>query len=204
MDELNNNHFEIIKEFSLDKDALLRSRCAALLINFQTDDSLKLLLHLCSDTDDLVRAEAYDSLGAFVFPKVERTLFKSINSEKNTLPLEYAIFSWADVSSKLHNDFHFHISFIKKLLQKNKSEEYAESQIRLACCYALQLFGCNSIYSMIQFLNHEEYLIRCSALNLLYDVLNKENEDLIKSAVLERLNNEETIAVKCEAEKFFQ
>lgn len=204
LDRLDDSHFEILKKFTFDEDSFVRSRCAALLINFETEESLKLLLHLSNDDDAFVRTEAYDSLGIFYYLEVEEVLFKAISFEEDGLAKKYSILSWADVSSKLHDNFEAHILFTRNLIQNNISEEYDENQIRLACYYALQLFGCHSIYKMIQFLDHNEYLIRCSALNLLYEVMSEENEELIKSAVTELLKKEKTVAVKCEAKKFFE
>lgn len=198
---LNDNHFEILKQFSYDNCSFLRSRCAALLINFKTEESLKLLLHLSNDKDSFVRTEAYDSLGVFYFPEVEATLFKAINLERNGLAKQYSILSWADVSYRLHDNFKDNIIFMLNIIDENQTEDYDSSQIRLCCYYALQLFGYDTIYNMISFLNSNEYLIRCSALNLLNNVANEKNKELIKQAVVDLLKIEKTVAVKYEAEK---
>lgn len=201
---LNDSHFEILRKFTFDEDSFVRSRCAALLINFETEESLRLLLHLSNDEDAFVRTEAYDSLGIFYFPEVEAALFKAISFEEDGLAKQYSILSWADVSSKLHDDFKDNISFMLNVINCNQADNYDSNQICLCCYYALQLFGCDVIQNMIDFFNSDEYSIRCSALNLLYDVMNEENEELINSAVVELLKKENTIAVKSEARKFFK
>lgn len=201
IDVLENKHFGILKKFSYDKDAFVRSRCAALLINFKTDESLKLLLRLSNDKNSFVRTEAYDSLGVFYFTKVEETLFKAISFEKNGLAKQYAILSWADVSSKLHNKFKDYILFILNEIDNYHTEEYNSCQIRLSYYYALQVFGYDVICNMISFLNNDNYLIRCRALNLLNDIADKNNKKIIETSIINLLKTEETIAVKCEAKR---
>lgn len=200
IDTLDEIHFKILKKFSYDKNSFVRSRCAALLINFETEKSLKILLRLSSDNNALVRTEAYDSLGIFYFPEVEKALFRAINLEKDCLAKQYSILSWADVVSQLHDDFKENIVFVQNIIDSNQTEDYDSCHIRLSCYYALKLFRCDVINNMIDFLNSDEYTIRCSALNLLNDVADDTNRELIRS-VVELLKTEKTVAVKCEAEK---
>lgn len=195
------SHFRILKKFSYDKNPFVRSRCAALLINFEMAESLKILLRLSHDRDAFVRTEAYDSLGIFCFPEVEKTLFRAINLEKNCLAKQYSVLSWADVASQLHDEFNEHIAFVQNIIDHNQTEDYDSCHIRLSCYYALKLFRCDVIDNMIDFLNSYEYTVRCSALNLLNDVANDTNRESIRSAVAGLLKTEKTVAVICEAEK---
>lgn len=195
------SYFKILKKFSYDKNSFVRSRCAALLINFETAESLKILLRLSNDKDAFVRTEAYDSLGIFYFPEVEKTLFRAINLEKDCFAKQYSILSWADVVSQLHDDFKENIIFVQNIIDNNQTEDYDSCHIRLSCYYALKLFGCDVINNIFDFLNSEEYTVRCSALNLLNDVADDANRELIRSAVVELLKTEKNVAVKCEAEK---
>ena len=62
MSSLKEKHFFVLKELSKDKDSYIRSEAAALLINFESNQSKNILLRLAKDDVSLVRTEAYDSL----------------------------------------------------------------------------------------------------------------------------------------------
>lgn len=191
--ELDVSHFKILKKLSSDENDFVRSRCASLLINFKTEESLTLLLDLCNDDDAFTRAEAYDSLAMFYNTRVEKALYNAINSENDELALRYAIVSWADIVSNLYSDgFKKHINFVLNKINTEISEGCL-----LAYYYALHLFGYNgAVEKIISFLKNDDYSIRCSSLNMLKDVLNEENKGLIKVSIIDRLKTEEAFAVK--------
>lgn len=74
--KLTDKHFRKIIKFSNDKDVLVRSMVADLLINFESNESKKVLLKLACDKKAMVRTSAYDSLSAFKSKKVEKFLKK--------------------------------------------------------------------------------------------------------------------------------
>lgn len=191
--ELDDSHFKILKELSFDKDAFVRSGCAALLINFETEESMTLLLNLSKDDDSFVRTEAYNSLAIFYNTRVEKTLYNAVNSENDKLALKYAIVSWADIASNLYSDgFEKYINFVL-----NKINTEISAGCLLGYYYALHLFGYNgAVEKIISFLKNDDYSIRCSSLNILKDVLNEENKGLIKVSIIDRLKTEEAFAVK--------
>lgn len=75
--KLTPKHFRKIIKFSDDKDVLVRSMVADLLINFESNESKKVLLKLACDKKAMVRTSAYDSLAVFKSKKVEKFLKKS-------------------------------------------------------------------------------------------------------------------------------
>ena len=83
MSSLKEPHFTVLKELSKDKDEFIRSKTAALLINFESNQSKNILMRLAQDKDDLVRIEAYDSLKVFGLEEVEIFLQSAICREKN-------------------------------------------------------------------------------------------------------------------------
>lgn len=189
---LNNNHFEILKQFSYDNCSFLRSRCAALLVNFINEDSMNLLIKLCQDEDSFVRTEAYDTLGVFWFGQSEEILFRAIQKENDDLALSYAILSWADVVKHLHDNFKNQIAFVISLINQKYSED-----VLLSCYYALYTFGNQqALERMIEFLNNKSYHVRCSTLNLLHDVSNSTNVNLIEESINKLLKTEKEIAVR--------
>jgi len=195
---LDDSHFAILKSLSSDKDAFVRSRSAALLINFESEESLDLLLKLSGDDDAFVRTEAYDSLSVFHFENVEKTLYQAIISENDELARRYAILSWTDVSLHLYDNFGDKISFVLNKLETEDSDGCLLDYYR-----ALHLFGhkgaLDPLEKMIEFLKNDYYAIRCAALNELIDAANEDNSEQIKRAVEELLKTEETIAVKSSA-----
>ena len=86
---------------SNDKDALIRGRCAGLLVHASASKAKRVLLTLACDKDALVRTEAYDSLSAFPSKHVQKVLKQAIVHEPNALARSYAILSWADVTQAL-------------------------------------------------------------------------------------------------------
>ena len=84
-----------------DKDALIRGRCAGLLVHASASKAKLVLLTLACDKDALVRTEAYDSLSAFPSKHVQKVLKQAIVHEPNALARSYAILSWADITQAL-------------------------------------------------------------------------------------------------------
>ena len=99
-EELKEKHLKRLIKFSKDKDPLVRSSAASLLINFENKAAKKALLGLAGDKKAMVRCEAYDSLSVFQRKDVEKFLKKAVEEEENELALSYAIMSWADVAAE--------------------------------------------------------------------------------------------------------
>lgn len=96
----------------------------------------------------------------------------------------YAVLSWCDVVYRLHVKYDNDMKFL------------------LECWYGLYLFGDGqALNKMLDFLKSKDYAVRCSVLNLLSDVMKKEDKYIIMSAIEELLKTEKTTAVKSDAEK---
>ena len=63
--ELKEKHLRKLIKFSKDKDSLVRSSAASILIKFENKAAKKALLGLACDKKAVVRCEAYDSLSVF-------------------------------------------------------------------------------------------------------------------------------------------
>lgn len=73
------------------------------------------------------------------------------------------------------------------------------------CCYAQYKLGNKkALQEMLDFMNSEDYHIRCSAVNIVKNVLNDENTAVIKSAAEKLLSREETVPVHYAAEKLLE
>ncbi len=170
-----------------DKEKLIRSMTAAVLSNFVNIDSEKVLLKLACDKSSLVRAESYDSLSSFDSTKVQKFLKKAILREKNEIAWAYAVIAWAEISAHKKKQYEF-LKEIKNLAKSKKSEHCL-----LSFYYAKYLLQNKKIEKILNFLNSEDYHIRCSAINLLWNIISTENKDLIAQA-LENLLIEESCA----------
>lgn len=196
--DLGDKQFEILRNLSSDEDDFVRSRCAAQLVNFKTEESLNILLKLIGDKDSFVRTEAYDSITIFEAEVVEKALKKAIVDEQDNLARRYAILSWVDVFLSLNDATENDISFLKSQLNNEKSAD-----CRLSYYYSLYLFGEETaINGILSFLEHQDYYIRCTVLSLLSDIANENNKELIKNAVTKLLITEDTIAVQERARRF--
>lgn len=198
--ELTSEHFDILKKFSKDEDAFLRSRCAALLINFVDDESMEILLRLCDDEDELVRTESYDSLSVFYDKKVEEKLFSKIGSETSEPAYGYALISWADVTSRLHESFEEQINFVHKELDENDGTDPAI----LDCYYALTVFGEDHVPDIIGYLKNDDINTGCVAVNLLKELMNDENKDMIVKSVLDLSETETVGSVKSAIQRILE
>ena len=197
LDELTDEHFLVIKQYVSDDDEFVRSRCAALLVNYSNNESMDLLLTLMKDEDSFVRTEAYDSLAIFNNKTVEQSLHEAIKTETDDLARGYAILSWGDVISGLHCNTKKNINFIKQ----QKAEEKVSSCI-LHCCYALYINGQKEFFpEIISFLEDDDYHVRCATLSTLNEIIDINNQEQIKKSVIKMLETEQSIAVRDRAIK---
>lgn len=194
-----NENFLILRELCRDSDSYIRSQASSALINFENEEAKNLLLQLSRDDDSLVRTEAYDSLSNFPFAGVEHFLFEAVKTETDSLARSYAINSWADVSVSLGSCSNRLIDAVMQMKSKENNDH-----CRLAFCYALYNFGDNDVLSeILGFLKNSDYQIRCSAISILSEIANKENDAIIKQAIGEMMAFETALAVKSTAERCF-
>lgn len=197
---LKSKHLKEILYFSKDKNAFVRSRAAALLVNFTNKNAKAALLKLARDKDTLVRIEAYDSLAVFEEKEVMDFLKTSIKQEKNKMACSYAILSWADIVATLNYELCESKLFVKKL--KSTSRMRASERCILSCCYAQYILGeKEQLNKIVSFMNSKNYQIRCAALNLMEDISNCDNKVFIKEQIEKLLSIEKTVAVITTAER---
>lgn len=191
-----------IASLSKDADACIRIGCAKLLVNFDTPQAKHLLLNLANDKNALIRTEAYDSLSVFPSKKVQKSLKRAILCEKNELARSYAILSWADVTQTLgvHKKQEKFLKKLKKLSKIKRSEH-----CMLSLLYAKYLFGHKkAITKILVFLNSSDYQIRCSVINLLWEIVPSDSDFLIKQSLEQRISHETCTSVRENAIKLLQ
>ena len=187
-----------LQKMSISSDSFVRSEAARYLMNFTGEKVKNILIRLAGDKDGLVRVEALDSLSAFYSDDVENFLMNAVKAEIDELARSYAIMSWADVVFELRHNTPESSSFIDKIMASEKSRH-----CRLSCCYARYIFGDKAaLDQMLQFLNDSDYHIRCSLINLLWEIEDSENKSRISEAVRKLLESEKNFAVRDIAERF--
>ena len=198
MSSLKDKHFFYLKELSKDKDSYIRSEAAALLINFESNQSKNILLRLATDNDSLVRTEAYDSLKVFTLEEVEEFLKNAICREKNQLARSYAIMSWAIIVSNLYEKVsEKHLTFMRNQMELEKGEHCL-----LEWMYAEYIWGEEkSLQNILAFLDSKDSNIHCCVINTLKDILHEGNEEEIHNAMETLLLQENTVAVNSLAEE---
>lgn len=123
-----------------DKDALIRGRCAGLLVHASASKAKRVLLTLACDKDALVRTEAYDSLSAFPSKHAQKVLKQAIVHEPNALARSYAILSWADITQALgvHKKQKKFLKQLKNLPKIKKSEHCMLSFTMQSMCSGIK------------------------------------------------------------------
>ena len=201
--ELKEKHLKKLLKFSKDKDSLVRSSAASILINFENKAAKEALLELAGDKKAMVRCEAYDSLSVFHRKDVEKFLKKAVEEEENELALSYAIMSWADVAAARGKNVEEKRSYATHLQRIMQIKKW--NQCSMSCFYAEYVLGRKSaIEGIIYYLEGSDYRLRCGAINLLGLLAEDENRGFIKESLEKRLEHEETAAVRSAAEKLLK
>lgn len=202
-EELKEKHLKRLIKFSKDKDSLVRSSAASILINFENKAAKEALLELAGDKKAMVRCEAYDSLSVFHRKDVEKFLKKAVEEEENELALSYAIMSWADVAAARGKNVEEKRSYATHLQRIMQIKKW--NQCSMSCFYAEYVLGRKSaIEGIIYYLEGSDYRLRCGAINLLGLLAEDENRGFIKESLEKRLEHEETAAVRSAAEKLLK
>lgn len=197
IEEPDSIHFEILRTNITDQNNFVRSRCAYMLRKFRNEESLCLLVALCSDADAFVRTEAYDTLSFFPCKRVERLLYMAVSNDSAEQSRCYAILSWCDVIHSMHRNYDGDIQFLTDILRTEKSE-----RCRLYCyCGMYRLGYAEVLPEILGFIKSENYTVRCSVANQLSEMARREDKDMIMTAVDGCLRAEETMAVKSSMQK---
>lgn len=198
--ELNEHYLEILDYLSRDEVEEVRAMVAEILILSNTQKAERILIKLLSDKDELVRANAADSLCNSNSLKVFDNLKKMISRDKSSLVRGYAILSLADVATNINYDMEELTNYMIGLLSKERV-----AWVKVNYYQALYKLG-NKVYLGMLFkeINSRSYRNRCAVVNSLGELLSDENAMMIKSVINERLKVEKTVAVRSSMEKLFQ
>jgi len=176
-------------------------RCDAIeyLSSFLEDDEIAIeLLNMFNDRNYLVRCEAYDAFYGYNKKNIINNLIEKLQREKSKYARMYicstlsSIVKFFPLTKKQNEAFLF--CYIKE----------KEVNVLIGFWTILYLIEKNEKYviEILNCINHNDYHIRCNAINFLYEVIDDKNKNLIIAAVNKRLNNEEAKSVKSLIESF--
>lgn len=188
--------FSILSQLAQDKNAEIRNRVAQILANFHSLQSENILIKFLSDSDELIRANACDSLLFSSNYSIMERLKKVIKSDV-TLVRGYAILTMSDIAINTHKVDEA-IAFFQQILQKEKSP-----WIQLCCYEGLYKLGIHSYYNKIlEQINNRYYRNRCATLNSLKRLVTNRTKEKTRIVLENRLEVEKIRSVKINIKSF--
>lgn len=189
--KLSDSDYRQLEKWITEEDAYIRDLVASMLVHFPTSDSKNLLLRLAKDPDELVRADAYDSLCEFPYPDSLDVLLDAITSEPDAVARFCAIRSCAEVMLLLKDIGENNQAILVQICDHDPSD-----LCKLAGYYGRYLLGNPELLDLIvAFLSHPDYHIRCSAISVLSDIMDDNNASYLKSLILRQKEIEDSEAV---------
>lgn len=93
--------YAMLRRWAKHPDALIREQVAAVLVFGAGEPGREILLKLAADSEELVRAEAYDTLSVYPDSQVAEALKQAAVSEHDDLARYFALVSYGDVIQEL-------------------------------------------------------------------------------------------------------
>ncbi|MGN0698540.1 MAG: hypothetical protein ACI4JV_07320 [Ruminiclostridium sp.] len=195
---LSDYDYEFLNEIAHGDDMCLKCDTADLLIDHTTKQAVEILKMLSNDNDATVRASAYDNMWVFETQDFDGILRNAVANEKDGTARSYAIFSLYDLYSENGCDTAGLIDFMYKLYRTEK-----DRRCKLQYLRNFYLSGeTDKLSEIIAYLEDEDYRMRITAVNTISEIRNKGNNDVLLSALKNRLKAENSEAVKDSIKKF--
>lgn len=184
--------YALLRRWAEHSDALIREQVAAALLFGAGEPGREILLKLAADSEELVRAEAYDTLSVYPDPQVAEMLKQAAVSEPNDLVRYFALVSYGDVIQELAPGDAEQEAFFQDRLQRDQA-----AVCRLGCEYALyQLGEPGALKRILEYLDDPDYLVRCRAVCTLEEIADEENRGRILEAIRGRREKESAAPVR--------
>lgn len=195
---LSDYDYEFLTEIAQGDDMCPKCDTADLLIDHTTKQAVEILKMLSNDNDATVRASAYDNMWVFETQDFDGILRNAVANEKDGTARSYAIFSLYDLYSENGCDTAGLIDFMHKLYRTEK-----DRRCKLQYLRNFYLSGeTDKLSEIIAYLEDEDYRMRITAVNTISEIRNKGNNDVLLSALKNRLKAENSKAVKASIEEF--
>ena len=195
---LSDYDYEFLNEIAHSDDMCLKCDAADLLIDHTTKQAIEILKTLSNDNDATVRASAYDNMWVFEKQDFDVILRNAVAHEKDGTARSYAICSLYDLYSENICDTAELIDFMHDLYKTEK-----DRRCKLQYLRNFYLSGeTDKLGEIIGYLEDKDYRMRITAVNTFSEIRNKENNEVLLSAVKNRLKAENSEAVKASIKKF--
>lgn len=195
---LSDYDYEFLNEIAHSDDMCLKCDAADLLIDHTTKQAIEILKTLSNDNDATVRASAYDNMWVFEKQDFDVILRNAVVCEKDGTARSYAICSLYDLYSENICDTAELIDFMHDLYKTEK-----DRRCKLQYLRNFYLSGeSDKLGGIIGYLEDKDYRMRITAVNTFSEIRNKENNEVLLSAVKNRLKAENSEAVKASIKKF--
>lgn len=185
--ELNLQDMEFLKSCVQRQDVESLVYVTRILAVSRTEKSKKILMNIVTNPDDLVRANACDSLGIFDDMETMELLSEIAQTDESELVVSYALLAIGDIIKTKK----YESTIFKDSLENTKSEH-----VRLAALRGLYLTGDESVlWDILQGLKSNDYAVRCFCVNILSDIRADKNQKVIDDMILQARNQEQSRAV---------
>lgn len=195
-DRFSDEEFSILELYSKEKNYIIRSEVARILVNSTCKRDEMILLKLSRDKNSLVRAEACDSLSISRSKRVAEVLVRTLKKDQSGMVRAYAIHSLGNISKRLHIEMDIKHE-IKQMLRKEKSNLVKISAFKVL--YSLE--DKESFSFLINKLKAKKYQNRCAVINCLEEISsegNREINDIIRATLISHLEiekNEKVVSI---------
>lgn len=177
-------------KLSQSEDSEIRSYVAELLVMSFGKKAEEVLINMCSDSDEIVRINACDSLSSFATDNSYNKLIDCVLNDKSDVVKTYALLSLADISGWVKGDIEkLERLFIRFSTAKNVS-------VSAACFRGMYILGNKDcLNKLLGLLSAKNYQDRCMVVNMLGDILSNENNSQIISELKKIRQTESSKAV---------
>ncbi len=184
--------YALLRRWAEHPDVLIREQVAAVLVFGAGEPGREILLKLAADSEELVRAEAYDTLSVYPDSQVAEALKQAAVTEPDDLARYFALVSYGDVMQELEPGDAEQKAFFRSRLEREQA-----AVCRLGCEYALyQLGEPGTLERILGYLDDPDYLVRCRAVCTLEEIADEENCGRILEAVRGRREKESAAPVR--------
>ena len=189
-EELDENDYSILDKLSYDKEVVIRTLVAEILVESSDEKGEEILLRLTNDNDWLVRADACDSLCISESVTTYNLLKKMAKKDTSGYVRGYAILSLGDIADNFNKEDEL-IEFLEDRLKYEKVE-FTKINI-YAVLYNL---GRKEYFDkLLSMINSKKYTNRCAVVVSLQEIANESNRDMIINVLLEHKKKETAMSV---------
>ena len=185
--------YNLLKSISNDINSEIRSYCAEVLALYPSKNSERILLGLLNDPDDLVRANACDSLYFSDNVRILEALKMKLD-DRNFLVRGYATLSIAEVCLAISNP---EIQGKTVSLLEDKLAQENDTWVKISILRSLILLGQKKYWPFfLETIHSDNYQYRNFALNLLQEMNIDENSNRIFQCLSSQLKTEKVENIK--------